>query len=853
MVQLPSRDDLGPLPSLRTGRQIVSIRTGAEQAGALQLARGLQQAGDTALNIAERRAATAERDAAFSTQSAFLQFEQAQRQKYTQAAESVQPGATGFGSAVVQDYESDARDFFKNIPDPLKREYEGKLLSLQGRLAESADTFEREEQTRYAKVQIGDGQETILGRMTADPSAWQSADQDAEAQINLSPLSPVEKDDAIRTWRKRRAEALFALDDQSDPAGARGRLGIEASGSFVDKVVGAESAGDVNAKNPLSTATGSGQFIESTWRQFIQERHPELLSQGGDIQKYRNDDALSREAVQWYAGKNAVVLQRAGIPVTDGTLYLAHFAGPAGAVKIIQALPAQPIEDILGKGVVSANPFLKGKTAGDVMAWADRKMSGPGTVAPQYEGLPYEERAKLYNDSLASEARATQDAAQQAEADRKLAYTAHKDEMTLGIVQGDIYDEKQIADDPFLDDGDKATLIRSFREQSEKTAQINADTALFASGGLHLNPVDSDDAKRANNLYDSLIKRVPQEAQSLLTGEFIEQTGVVPKKVSASIRYGLTSKDPGTVAASLTDAANIYDRAPGAIDHMDGGTEIRDAAAAYRHLMDDRGFSSEEAAQRIIDMQSDETKRTEAAMKPAADEFVKGLAIGDVTDAFDPGIFSSEPAAGFNAALSETMMADYREIAREKFTGPARGDADIARSMAISEMKSLYGATNINGTSTLMKFPPEKYYPPIDGAYGYLRDEALRDAQSEAQPQTSLDQALAGDMPKKVDVKDIYIQATPQTTDDIRSGRLPRYRLYYATEDEGQLVWHQVLSGGFGFTPDALKERQEASRAATIKGLGPTRERQRQLLQGMEQLRKKPPTPWMIPEGLGGQ
>jgi hypothetical protein len=77
-----------------------------------------------------------------------------------------------------------------------------------------------------------------------------------------------------------------------------------------------------------------------------------------------------------YAADNGGILKGAGLPVTPGTQYLAHFAGPKGAVGLLNADPSTPAGAVLGDAAVKANPFLRNMTAGDVAAWADRKMGG---------------------------------------------------------------------------------------------------------------------------------------------------------------------------------------------------------------------------------------------------------------------------------------------------------------------------------------------------------------------------------------------------------------------------------------------------------------------------------------------
>ncbi|UZE51919.1 hypothetical protein ONR75_15925 [Rhodopseudomonas sp. P2A-2r] len=90
----------------------------------------------------------------------------------------------------------------------------------------------------------------------------------------------------------------------------------------------------------------------------------------------RNDPQLSKEMTAAYAADNGAILSKAGLPVNAGTSYLAHFAGPAGAVGLLNADPSVPAGSIMGAAAVRANPFLAKMTAGDVAAWASRKMGG---------------------------------------------------------------------------------------------------------------------------------------------------------------------------------------------------------------------------------------------------------------------------------------------------------------------------------------------------------------------------------------------------------------------------------------------------------------------------------------------
>lgn len=145
----------------------------------------------------------------------------------------------------------------------------------------------------------------------------------------------------------------------------------------IDRIIGIESGGNAAAKNPASSATGLGQFIESTWLNLFRKYFPEEAASMGKeaILELRKDSTVSRQMVEIYARENAKVLQGAGIAVNDAAIYLAHFLGPRGAASILAAKAGTPVSDILGQDQINANAsILEGKNASEVVAWAQKKM-----------------------------------------------------------------------------------------------------------------------------------------------------------------------------------------------------------------------------------------------------------------------------------------------------------------------------------------------------------------------------------------------------------------------------------------------------------------------------------------------
>lgn len=80
------------------------------------------------------------------------------------------------------------------------------------------------------------------------------------------------------------------------------------------------------------------------------------------------------ERARTFTQKNAVALLRAGIPINKASLYTAHFAGVAMAVRLIGADPKASAEALAGPAATSANPtILRGKTVGDFLSWLKKK------------------------------------------------------------------------------------------------------------------------------------------------------------------------------------------------------------------------------------------------------------------------------------------------------------------------------------------------------------------------------------------------------------------------------------------------------------------------------------------------
>jgi len=148
------------------------------------------------------------------------------------------------------------------------------------------------------------------------------------------------------------------------------------------RIARAESSMSPAAQAKTSTAGGLFQVVDRTWKEF-----------GGAPGKKLDADENIRVGTDIIA-KNAqtlkAFLQRDPRPAE---LYAAHYFGPTGARNFLSADPATPIVDILGKAVVKANPNLRGKNVGQVLAQLETKMGGkpaPVSAPAQQASVPRE-------------------------------------------------------------------------------------------------------------------------------------------------------------------------------------------------------------------------------------------------------------------------------------------------------------------------------------------------------------------------------------------------------------------------------------------------------------------------------
>jgi hypothetical protein len=156
----------------------------------------------------------------------------------------------------------------------------------------------------------------------------------------------------------------------------------------ISTILPAIDRGEGRGANPASSARGQFQFIGPTFIDEFKRNFPDIARglSNSQILSYRNSTLPDGRPIEEFLGeahtnRNAATLSRAGFEPNGANLYLAHFAGIGGARSLLSANPNAPVESVLSKDAIDANPFLKGKTVGQILQWAgDTVDYGPGAA-----------------------------------------------------------------------------------------------------------------------------------------------------------------------------------------------------------------------------------------------------------------------------------------------------------------------------------------------------------------------------------------------------------------------------------------------------------------------------------------
>lgn len=400
-----------------------------------------------------------------------------------------------------------------------------------------------------------------------------------------------------------RRRAFLALEDAQFESAL--------SGSLVDRIIGVESGGNPTARNPESTATGLGQFIEGTWLSLFQKYFPERAAALGreEILALREDAAMSRQMVELYIRENGMALRAAGQAVNDTNLYLAHFLGPQGAINLLSSAPGTVANNVLGADQIDANQsILDGKTREEIIAWATRKVGVSENELAVAEQLAAADAARVARarEFHESQSRAIEDA-----------------QFELSIREQDLLD-REVAK------ALREAELEAQRAGTELTAQQRADIEAITRERYAQQAADEarNDALEEAARREQEITRLQSERQNLIDRQsYLEETGDLTGAQQAGIEIEAVNEQ-------LDDAIS---RAIAFWQAL-GGEGSEDALQRLRQLQEELGRVDQKAMVTGRDINLMIEKNASAAFSTLAQNIASGMrpleALGEAMRSF---------------------------------------------------------------------------------------------------------------------------------------------------------------------------------------------------------------------------
>ena len=833
--------DIGGIPDTRVDN---SIGQGLSQIGG-----ALSNHADMQNQMALRRQQMEQQVDDFATNQAFQRWQDDNALDFAKHQEGMAPSGKGFTDNVSGIFTKRSEDFLKSVPDSLKPKFAELVATARNQWIDKGAAAEIDQRNNWYRTSITERQQTLQNQVFNDPAMFDAARQDVHRTIDASGLSLTEKEKlkkqademlslTIGEREIRNAEANpSTVKDAANRLGVRGVTvnGIPAEGrALLDTIAGTESPGynvlnggerfTSFADHPrrkgaggTTTAAGRYQFVKATW-----DRAATALN-------LKDFSPESQDKAAWWLAQ-------------------ADYKARTGRELLPDIQSGDPIQQSRVRRVLSAT--WEGLKSLDDGKFVKNVSSAPTSAPPadtRYANLSLSQRLSLYDQMNA----AAQRGQSVIEAQVKAAYESEKGALQLGIQTGEVSSEQQIMQSN-MRDSDKATLLSALRTRQGDQFVIAQALSDFQNGALSIDPYSSDGKKKVDAIGGVINQSVAPENRQAVLEQLVAQSGTVPQSTLNQLRAGAESQVPSEVEAALQAASRFSQVNPSALSRRDGGSAVQKKVDDFDYYVNSLNLSPSEAAKRIAEQNDPNKIRERKALEPAAKEFRKQIENTDIGSMFDDSWLPfNDPKVGFTEMQAAGIAADYLAIAEEQFYASG-GNPELAKNRANAEMKRLYGATEITGTKTVMKYPPEKFWPAKadeNDPYGYVKDQLINDLAAMFPDDQLLNPKKEGEqlrgmvegrevlirnesgldeyrrMTRERIMSRVVLVSTPETGSEVKSNQLPGYTVLYKDE-QGNL---QTLYGK-QWRPDlsvvsAAAKQQQAKRIETaernqVSGLG---------------------------------
>lgn len=784
MVSIPTSRDVA-FVGTRSGRIAPSGPSVSVGAAVAEAGQNIVQAAYNLNDLRTQENADVLNDKANEVSTSLTRFLTDEEDRFLKAREQSSESGIGFTRQFMEGHQERANAFaksnFEGLSKDAQTQYLNNILGRGNALFEKANSYETQAKTNFYDRTTNSNLDQVRTQIGSNAAPYDQLKKQGLAAIDATNMPEPWKAERRALWDSDAAESKWQWKFKQNPKEALAEIkGTPDARALLRKEEGFREKPywDTNAwrigygSDTVTLADGS--HVPVTENMTITREDAER-----DLQ-YRlteREGAKAKEQVgaAWDGLSGNVQAALQSVAYNYGSL-------PSEVVKAAQSGDMGAVANAV-EGL-SANKDRRKREADIIRGSA----SIPASTS-EYDAISYDRRQQLaaageneYNQVVTRERAASKD--------RYSLLIASKPE---GV------DENVILNDTSIDNGDKAQLITSLRSAKKESDGVNAFLGAFANGDVSVNPFDGKQTGIADKGYDKLMTGAANDDErKVITSDFINRMGYIPKKVQAELRRGASSTDPAVVAQSMEAGLVLSKNAPISFNAFEGSGVVRDKMDLYRAYTQDMGYSPQEAARRLVDA-ADPAKASQRdallKSKTVADE-LKKVSTDTVASAFDAGFFASSPSLGPTPQAEAVMVSEYRSIYQEAIVD-AGGDLIAAKKAADTRFQRSYGVSNLStlGNNVVVKNPPEKAYPAApDGTFDYIRDQLA---------QSMKNQGISAD--------DYYLQPYEMTEKDIRAGKPPRYSVFY--KKDGKIERYNLP---FVADPEVMKKSFKAQKTGAL-------------------------------------
>jgi Phage tail lysozyme len=304
------------------------------------------------------------------------------------------------------------------------------------------------------------------------------------------------------------------------------------------------------------------------------------------------------------------------------------------------------------------------------------------------------------------------------------------------------------------------------------------------------------------------------------------------KTFSGAVAGMARSGDPERMRYAFSYMRQMYEKNPVSFE-KDFGSDV----VAKMKVFEDKWqfMPPDQAMKEVLRADDPSAARARDELRTQAEDINKKLTVGGVVSLFPSKVPFTSPNApvsdGPNASGS-ALLGDYRSAYADGFV-TSGGDKSLAQSYALESVSKKWGVSPVND-GRVMSYPPERYYPQVNGSHDWLREQLDQEVRQFVGPIGHYGQGsdfVSGSIvPENAAEQKAYdtysarraLVADDQTKTDIGAGKPPSYKVV-VQDKNGQFHMLEQSPGvamRFHFDPAPANARAEADFTAARENIG---------------------------------